>query len=295
MLPKSCKTPLRYVGGKSRATKYLFDHEPTSYGEFREPFVGGGSMAIEFTRRYPDSPVWVNDAFYELYCFWVVLRDTPEELVSVILEEKQKAGDVEGHRKLFDECKAFLADTSRADIFAIAWRFWVVNKCGFSGLIASGFSAQASQSNFSEKNIKDLLHYGAHIKHWRITCGDYSELLTGDTEAWIYLDPPYAKVGKDGNSFVYGKNAGDIHKAFNHERFCADMEHVEGYAMISYDNNPLIKSMYKDWYQSTFDLTYTMHSGKAYREDEKNRKELILRNYEIGLAEFFVGDPIPNV
>ena len=281
MLPKSCKTPLRYVGGKSRATKYLFEQFPdTPIEEYREPFLGGGSMAIEFTRRYPDTPVWVNDKFYELYCFWTVLRDAPSDLVSTLLAAKQRAGDTEGHRALFDECKAFLADTSRADIFAIAWRFWVVNKCGFSGLIASGFSAQASQSNFSEKNIRALLHYGEHIKNWRITNLDYSELLSGETNTLIYLDPPYAKVGKDGKSFVYGKNAGDIHKAFNHDDFCDDMKHVEGNAMISYDDNPLIKSMYKDWREDVYSLTYTMHSGKAYREDEKNRNELILMNYD---------------
>ena len=279
MLPKAQKTPLRYVGGKSRATKYLFDYAPESFDEYREPFLGGGSMAIELTRRYPDMPVWVNDKFYELYCFWTVLRDAPSDLVSTLLEAKQQAGDTEGHRALFDESKAFLVDTSRADIFAVAWRFWVVNKCGFSGLIASGFSAQASQSNFSEKNIRALAAYGVHIKNWRITNLDYSELLSGNNNAFIYLDPPYAKVGKDGKSFVYGKNAGDIHKAFNHEDFCADMIHVEGNAMISYDANPLITGMYKDWRQDVFDLTYTMHSGKAYREDEKNRKELILMNY----------------
>ena len=34
-----------------------------------------------------------------------------------------------------------------------------------------------------------------------------------------------------------------------------------------------------DWEQHTFDLTYTLHSGKNYRADEKNRKELLLMNY----------------
>ena len=284
-LPKSCRTPCRYPGGKSRAIKYLFDQMPVvPVSEYREPFLGGGSMAIEFTRRYPDTPVWVNDKFYELYCFWSTLQESPSSLVSTLLENKALAGDTLGHRKLFLESKEFLSDTTNADKFAVAWRFWVVNKCGFSGLIASGFSEQASQSNFSEKNIRALEHYGEHIKDWKITNLDYSELLDGDDTTWIYLDPPYAKVGKDGKSFVYGKNAGDIHKAFSHDCFRDSMYHVSGHAMISYDDNPLIKSMYDDWEQDTFGLTYTMHSGKAYREDEKNRNELILRNYEIGKA-----------
>ena len=45
---KSYKTPLRYPGGKSRALSKLFQFIPDlkDYTEFREPFLGGGSVAI---------------------------------------------------------------------------------------------------------------------------------------------------------------------------------------------------------------------------------------------------------
>ena len=52
---KSLKTPLRYPGGKSRALVKLFQFIPDlkSYKEYREPFIGGGSVALEITKRYP--------------------------------------------------------------------------------------------------------------------------------------------------------------------------------------------------------------------------------------------------
>ena len=53
------KTPLRYPGGKSRAAAQLVSAFPNEISEFREPFLGGGSVAIEFTKRFPDVPVWV--------------------------------------------------------------------------------------------------------------------------------------------------------------------------------------------------------------------------------------------
>ena len=42
------KTPLRYPGGKSRAIKKMaqFFPEMNEYTEFREPFLGGGSVAL---------------------------------------------------------------------------------------------------------------------------------------------------------------------------------------------------------------------------------------------------------
>ena len=47
-MKKSLKTPLRYPGGKSRACVKMDQHFPDlrDYTEFREPFLGGGSVAI---------------------------------------------------------------------------------------------------------------------------------------------------------------------------------------------------------------------------------------------------------
>jgi DNA adenine methylase len=281
MLGKSCKTPIRYMGGKSRATKTLFSFFPnTTITEYREPFLGGGSMAIEFTRKYPNTPVWVNDKYYNLYCFWKILQESPERLMEQLLSVKSTANNPSTARKLFLDSKERLVLPMTSE-FDIAWRWWVCNKCSFSGLgESSGFSEQASVSNFSEKNIRALVSYGKHIKNWKITNLDYSDLLTNDPSVLVYLDPPYARVGKDGKSFLYGKN-GDLHKSFDHDSFAKNILSHSSPMLISYDNNELIRSMYKNFSHKTFSLTYTLHSSKNYREDEKNRKELVLYNYDL--------------
>ncbi|BCU98473.1 MAG: hypothetical protein CM15mV22_1050 [Eurybiavirus sp.] len=74
------KTPLRYPGGKSRAVPKLCQWLPAEITEYREPFLGGGSMAIEMTKRYPDMSIWVNDFYEPLYNFWVQLRDNGDYL-----------------------------------------------------------------------------------------------------------------------------------------------------------------------------------------------------------------------
>jgi DNA adenine methylase len=38
------KSPLRYPGGKSRAVSQILPHIPLNIREYREPFVGGGSV-----------------------------------------------------------------------------------------------------------------------------------------------------------------------------------------------------------------------------------------------------------
>ena len=65
------KTPLRYPGGKSRATTKLSADFPKGFTEYREPFLGGGSVALSVTTsNLRPIDVWVNDAYYNLYNFW---------------------------------------------------------------------------------------------------------------------------------------------------------------------------------------------------------------------------------
>ena len=46
--------------------------------QYREPFLGGGSCGISFSKRFPKIPVWVNDKYYNLYCFWITLQKEGE-------------------------------------------------------------------------------------------------------------------------------------------------------------------------------------------------------------------------
>ena len=79
---KYLKTPLRYPGGKSKAVTKLSKYFPdmSDIKEYREPFLGGGSVAIAITKQYPSIDIWVNDLYEPLYNFWVELRDNGEYL-----------------------------------------------------------------------------------------------------------------------------------------------------------------------------------------------------------------------
>ena len=82
---KNLKTPLRYPGGKSRAITKISEFFPdlSKYEQFREPFVGGGSVALWVTKTYPDLPIWVNDLYEPLYNFWASLQ-----LAGDVMQEK---------------------------------------------------------------------------------------------------------------------------------------------------------------------------------------------------------------
>ena len=68
---KSYKTPLRYPGGKSRACKKMEPYIPDLrfYDVYYEPFLGGGSVALHITKKYPNLKIVVNDLYEPLYNF----------------------------------------------------------------------------------------------------------------------------------------------------------------------------------------------------------------------------------
>jgi len=284
---KSLKTPLRYPGGKSRACTKLDTYIPDlrEYKEYREPFLGGGSVAIHITKKYPHLQVWVNDLYEPLVNFWKTLQDDGYALYKRLQELKSRYPDEGSAKGLFLEAKELVNDDSISPLYR-ACSFYVINKCSFSGLTeSSSFSRQASDSNFSMRGIEKLQGYSQIIKDWKITNGRYQELLSDDKSVFTYLDPPY-----DINSNLYGKK-GDMHKSFDHDGFATICDRFVGPQLISYNSSQLIKDRFKDYEVGEFDLTYTMRSVGEYMREQKERKELLLFNYGIeGLVEQYQSD-----
>ena len=273
---KSLKTPLRYPGGKSRACIKLekFIPDLRDYTEYHEPFLGGGSVAIHITKKYPHLNVWVNDLYEPLYNFWRVLQDSGAELAERIGELKSQHPEPESAKDLFLNTKETVNDYTESDL-SRAVAFYIVNKCSFSGLTeSSSFSQQASISNFSVRGIEKLPGYSQIIKDWKITNKSYEELLTDSKEVFTYLDPPY-----DIKDNLYGKK-GSMHNGFNHDDFAADCDRFIGPQLISYNSSQLVKNRFQGWRAGEFDLTYTMRSIGEYMREQKDRKELVLMNYE---------------
>ena len=280
MSKKGLKTPLRYPGGKSRACTKMGQFFPDlrDYTEFREPFLGGGSVAIHVSKMYPHLKIWVNDLYEPLVNFWMNLQMFGDELSKDLKNLKIAHCNQDSARCLFDVMKETINDKEKIDLDR-AVAFYVVNKCSFSGLTeSSSFSPQASDSNFSMRGIEKLPEYQEIISNWHINSYSYEHLLGYKPHdgLFMYLDPPY-----DIKDNLYGKK-GAMHKSFDHDKFAADCDvHNNIKMLISYNSDQLVKDRFKNWKASEFKLTYTMRSVGDYMKDQQERKELLLFNYEL--------------
>jgi len=272
----SLKTPLRYPGGKSRAIKKMAQFLPdmSKYKEYREPFLGGGSVALHMTQTYPHLEVWVNDLYEPLVNFWQQLQDNGNEIATRLKTFKTAYPTPDRARELFIESKELVNDQKKSDITR-AVSFYVVNKCSFSGLTeSSSFSSQASDSNFSLRGIEKLPEYSEIIQNWVITNLTYERMSCDEKNVFTYLDPPY-----EIKSSLYGKKGG-MHKGFDHDAFAEECDMHTNHQMISYNSSQLIRDRFKEWAPYEYDHTYTMRSVGEYMKEQQSRKELLLLNYE---------------
>ena len=279
---KQYKTPLRYPGGKSRAWIKIdtFFPDLSKYSEFREPFLGGGSVAIHVTKKYPKIKIWVNDLYEPLTNFWQQLQHEGNYIYKQLQQLKSRYPDPSSARGLFLDAKKIINDW-KADAKDRAVAFYIVNKCSFSGLTeSSSFSKQASDSNFSMRGIERIPGFSQLIERWKITGLSYEDMLSDEKNVFTYLDPPY-----DIKDNLYGKK-GNMHKSFDHDQFASNCDHHTGHQLISYNSSQLVKDRFSGWNVSQFNHTYTMRSVGQYMKNQQQRQELVIYNY---------GSPVPKL
>ncbi|GAB4474552.1 MAG: DNA adenine methylase [Elainellaceae cyanobacterium] len=269
------KSPLRYPGGKSKAIAQILPLLPETITEFREPFVGGGSVFLAAKQQLPvasEQPprrFWINDLNRDLVCFWTAARDQNAALVEKVswLRSSFSTG-----RELY----TFLLDEQNsATDFDRAVRFFIMNRITFSGVMDSGgYSQQAYERRFTDSAIARLAKLPSALSGVQITQGDYEDLLqkTGK-DVFIFLDPPYLSATR---SKLYGVK-GNLHTAFDHERFASAMERCPHRWLITYDDSPEVRSLFRFATIVEWELQYGMNNYK--QAIAAKGKELFIKNY----------------
>jgi DNA adenine methylase len=268
------KSPLRYPGGKSRSVDLISTIIP-EFDEFREPFLGGGSIFIYAKQRFPNKTFWINDLYFELYKFWEMTQKDVDALIDKIYEWRNQFPVGKELHKFLNENLANFNDLERGAAF------FIYNRITFSGTsLSGGFSEHAFTGRFTESSIQRLNQFAKVINGSTITNLDYEELVKREGEnVFIFLDPPYYSATK---SALYGKN-GNMHKLFDHVKFAENMKNCKHKWLITYDDSEYIRELFSFANIMPWELMYGMRNVTA-GADQKG-KELFISNYLEALPE----------
>lgn len=275
----------RYAGGKNRTKKEIIKHILSvnpGLDKIVSPFFGGGS--IEMLLASMGVQVYAYDIYRPLADFWEVLQSEggPERLADEIKKHyplnqaDEKVDDEEQAKEAkkinSDYYKSFLPLMESDDKFTRAWAFYVSIKGSYSGKI--GCSTHLSRAEMRPVGIEKVRNY--HNPNLKFQWGNCFEVIPRHNDDFLYLDPPYYETV----SHYYGKD-GELHKYFDHDALAETLRDHKGGFVMSYDNSPKVRKLYKSFSElRTISFVYQMSGTKRFEKKEL----LIVKQPEVDSA-----------
>lgn len=178
---------VKWAGGKQGLAETLVTYFPTPIRKFYEPFIGGGSVLFTMT---PDAAV-VGDQNEWLLETYAAIRDDWKKVAAILDTLPNTRTDFLRIRSVRPES---------LDLFARAAHFIYLNKTCFRGLFRvnrqGGFNVPYGEYQRAYYDPKNLQAAAKALSHVEIRSTDFELTLHDVTkEDFVYLDPPYFKLG----------------------------------------------------------------------------------------------------
>lgn len=261
-------SPLRYPGGKGKLSpliELLIDIHGHRGGTYIEPFAGGAGVAIELLEKGVVSEIVINDLDKGIYSFWrAILEETDRflEQVSVVpltIEEWKRQREIYfNHNKKYS--------------FELGFATFYLNRTNRSGIIKGGVIGGIEQSGewkidarFNRKTlidrIKKIAKNKSKIHVYNKDIKPFLEKFVPKYEGntFIYFDPPYFNKGKQ----LY-LNFLDYNDHIRIGKLISDT--VSSDWIITYDDEPEIEKIYKNFCVRRIGLNYSVAEKKKANE-----------------------------
>ncbi|MEQ1490236.1 MAG: DNA adenine methylase [Terricaulis sp.] len=264
----SVASPLRYPGGKA----CLFDLATSilklnglERSHYAEPYAGGCGLALELLYGGFVSDVHINDIDPSIWAFWhCVLNDT-DTFVSrvkktpVTIKEWRKQRDI--HKR---------GDVE--DVLSLGFSAFFLNRTNRSGVIKdAGVIGGLDQKGeykidcrFNREELaKRIRRIGKYRDRIHLTNLDGIQFLKRcdkklPDNSLMFIDPPYFKKG----SSLYTS----FYRAADHEKVSRVIEGLKNPWIVTYDDAPEIRKLYKTRRQYCFDINYSLNEKRVGTE-----------------------------
>jgi DNA adenine methylase len=222
---------LKWVGGKTQILEHVMDTFPSEMVNYHEPFLGGGSVLLEFLTRVQSGSILLKGGVYasdlnsNLIGLYKHIQSEPENLVNevqLLVDEFSECKGVEVNRGAATLEEALTSPESYYFWTRLRFNasepglkksamFLFLNKTCFRGVYREGPRGfNVPFGNYKNPSIIDkehILQVSKLIKGVVFTVSHFRESLKKVSKGdFVYLDPPYAP--KDAKSFVSYTSSG---------------------------------------------------------------------------------------
>lgn len=240
---------LRYPGGKSKLRKAfvgrILEHwSDEGDSEYREPFLGGASVALAVLSDPCVKKAWLNDYDPAITALWMAVQSRPGELCKAIRSCKPSTGEFYRLKDYF--LTTMVADLRSADPVELGAAKLFLHRISHNGNGAMSGGPQGGR-NGGDKilarwnpealcRLVPVLHRLLSAKDVRITSLDFETVIAAPGNCVCYLDPPYYEMGPQLYQHAFGDQ--------DHLRLRDALRRCNQPWVLSYDDNPYIHRLY---------------------------------------------------
>lgn len=261
------KSPIKWVGGKSKSLKYLLPLIPSHKG-YVEVFGGAGWLL--FAKEPSDWEV-LNDLDENLSNFWRVIQKNEKDFINTFQFEIIS-------RSIFNEYKEIYKTKAYTDNIHKAHILYYLLKAGTGASLPDGGGCGFGKCKGISRLRLDKLPSDINEAHNRlikvtIECQDFKDIIRYyDTEnTFFYLDPPYRNTSR--SSYPVGKFTDKDY--IDLSTLCTNMK---GKFLLSINEDIFIRSLFSKFNITNIEVPY---SGSNKKKGRKKYPELIITNYTL--------------
>jgi len=277
------KSPLKWVGGKSKLSPYIIKELPEKFGNYFEPFAGGASILFKILNIEKNSnrEYFISDINECLMHTFNTIKYNVELLITELKKDKYS-----NHKELFylnrkryNEIKFLDNDEYNIEKAAL---FIYLNKCCFNGMYRENSNGLFNVPFGDMKNptICDcvgLRNVSKLIidKNVHFSFNDYTNIIhilkEGDL---VYLDPPYL-----GTFTEYTNNVFENEEQIKLRNFIDVLTSKNVYVLLSNNDINFIKKLYDNEQYKFISLNTTYSLGGKNTNRHSTKNELLIKNF----------------
>lgn len=255
-------SPLSWVGGKTKADKFICSFFPLKFKKYIELFAGSCAIGLRlmFENRICEQII-LNDINTDLMIFWNDVKNNN------IINHYPKFNNIDETKNIYSSIPKFNKK---------GWETLFQNRLGWSGRENTTFSVTLYELKYYDclDRVK-LCHYLLNKNDVILENKNYLEIIKefDSKDVFYYLDPPY-----------YIKNISSMYKhyKFDYEELLRCLKKIKGKFILSLNNCEYIKELFKDFYQIEWEKIYDMkHKNKLIDLGQ----ELLIMNFKVNKFE----------
>jgi len=265
------KSPFRYPGGKFYALKHILPFiDCVPHDEYREPFVGGGSV---FFAKKKTKYNWINDLEMDMIDVYSSLTDMNNAI---------EIGRLLSNEIASQERHAEIKELKPSNFKEKVFRTYYLNRTSYCGIIhkpAWGYKDGKSSPPQNWQNF--LIQASKKLEGVKITSYDFEDVINSapiGERVLMYLDPPYYNADQ---KRAYTKSF----EIKDHIRLAESLKNTEYLFCLSYDDCKEVKDLYS--WANIYEKQWLYNTANKKGEARDLGNELIITNYNVRINRLF--------